>query len=117
MPIKSLLLGKEIFRLNGGKVEVTQECTILCDPMDCNPPFSSVMEFSKQEYWSELLFPYLGDLPNPGIEPGSPALQSDSLPSETPRKPKWRKGKEDNKGKTKVRLMSQLSCPIVFMSD
>ena len=36
------------------------------------------MEFSRQEYWSGLPFPSLGDLPNPGIEPGSPALQADS---------------------------------------
>ena len=38
------------------------------------------MEFSRQEYWSGLLFPSPGDLPNPGIEPGSPALQTDALP-------------------------------------
>ena len=42
------------------------------------------MEFSRQEYWSGLLFPSPGDLPDPGIEPGSPALQADSLPSEPP---------------------------------
>ena len=40
------------------------------------------MEFSKQEYWSGLPFPSPGDLPNPGIEPGSPVLQADSLPFE-----------------------------------
>ena len=40
------------------------------------------MEFSRQEYWSGLPFPSPGDLPDPGIEPGSPALQADSLPSE-----------------------------------
>ena len=45
------------------------------------------MEFSRQEYWSRLPFPSPGDLPDPGIEPGSPALQADSLPSETPEKP------------------------------
>ena len=45
------------------------------------------MEFSRQEYWSELPLPPLGDLPNPGIEPGSPALQADSLSSEPPGKP------------------------------
>ena len=44
------------------------------------------MEFSRQEYWNGLPFPSLGDLPNPGIEPGSPALQADSLPSEPPGK-------------------------------
>ena len=45
------------------------------------------MEFSRQEYWSGLPFPSPGDLPNPGIEPGSPALQADSLPSEPQGKP------------------------------
>ena len=45
------------------------------------------MEFSRQEYWSGLPFPSPGDLPDPGIEPGSPALQVDSLPSEPPGKP------------------------------
>ena len=49
------------------------------------------LEFSRQEYWSGLPFPSPGDLPNPGIEPGSPALQADFLPAELPRKPKiWR---------------------------
>ena len=38
------------------------------------------MEFSRQKYWSELPFPTLGDLPNLGIEPRSPALQADALP-------------------------------------
>ena len=45
------------------------------------------MEFSRQEYWNGLPFPSPEDLPNPGIEPGSPALQADALPSETPGKP------------------------------
>ena len=45
------------------------------------------MEFSRQEYWSGLPFPSPGDLPNPGIEPGSPTLQVDSLPSEPPGMP------------------------------
>ena len=40
------------------------------------------MGFSRQEYWSELPFSSPGDLPNPGIEPGSPALQTYTLPSE-----------------------------------
>ena len=44
------------------------------------------MAFSRQQYWSGLPFPSSGDLPNPGIEPGSPALQADSLPSEPPTK-------------------------------
>ena len=68
--------------------EVTQSCLTLRDPMDCvayqAPPS---MEFSRQEYWCGLPFPSLGDLPDPGIEPGSPALQADTLPSEPPGKP------------------------------
>ena len=43
--------------------------------------------FSKQEYWSGSPFPSPGDLPAPGIEPRSPALQADALPSEPPGKP------------------------------
>ena len=43
--------------------------------------------FSKLEYWSGLPFPSSGHLPDPGIEPGSAALQADSLPSEPPGKP------------------------------
>ena len=45
------------------------------------------MEFSRQEHWSGVLFPSPGDPPNPGIKPGSPALQADSLPFEPPGKP------------------------------
>ena len=44
--------------------------------------------FSRQEYWSGLPFPSPGDLPDPGTEPRSPALQADSLPAEPPRKPR-----------------------------
>ena len=47
------------------------------------------MEFSKQEYWSGLPFPSLGDLPDPGIEPWFPALQADSLPSDPPGTMSW----------------------------
>ena len=45
----------------------------------CQAPLS--MGFSKQEYWSGLSFPSPGDLPNPGIEPGCPDLQANSLPT------------------------------------
>ena len=43
------------------------------------------MEFSRQEYWSGLPFPSPGDLPDPGIEPGSPAFQAEALTSEPPK--------------------------------
>ena len=45
------------------------------------------MHGQPQEYWSGLPFPSPGNLPNPGINPGSPALQADSLPSELLGKP------------------------------
>ena len=67
------------------KVLVTQSCLILCDSIDCSLPGSSVHGVLQQEYWSGLLFPSPGDLPDPGI-----ALQADSLPSEPPRKPQER---------------------------
>ena len=59
---------------------------ILFVPMDSSPPWNSPlsMEFSRQEYWSESPFPSPGYIPNPGIEPGAPQLQADSLPSEPP---------------------------------
>jgi len=63
------------------------------DLMDCSPPGSSVTGFPRQEYWSGLSFASPGDLPNPGIKPGSPALQvdpalqADSLQTEPPGKP------------------------------
>ena len=53
---------------------VAQPCLTLCDPMDYRPPGSSVHGILRQEYWSGLLLPSPGDLPNPRIELGSPAL-------------------------------------------
>ena len=50
-------------------------------------PASLFMGFPKQGYWSGLPFPPPGDLPNPGIEPRSPALQAECLPTEPPGKP------------------------------
>ena len=58
-------------------VKLLQLCPILCDPMDCSPPGSSVQGFSRQEYWSGLLCLPPGDLSDPGIKPASftfPAL-------------------------------------------
>ena len=60
-------------------VLVTQLCRTVYNPMYCRAPLS--MEFSRQEYWSGLPFPSPGDLSYPGIEPKSPKLQTDSLPS------------------------------------
>ena len=54
--------------------EVAQLCLTLCDPMDGSLPGSAIHGFSRQEYWSGLPFPSPGDIPNPGIEPGSATL-------------------------------------------
>ena len=51
-------------------------------PLTCSVMAPPSMGFSMQEYWSGLPFPSPGDSPSPGIEPGSPALKADSLPSE-----------------------------------
>ena len=60
-----------------------QSCPTRCDPtVACQAPMT--MKLSQQEYWSGLPFPSPGDLPNPGNEPGFPALQVDSLSSEPP---------------------------------
>ena len=70
------------------KVLVAQLCLTLCNPVDLRPPGSYVRgkNFHRQEYWNELPFPSPGGLPDPGIKPGSPALQADSVPSEPPGK-------------------------------
>ena len=56
------------------------------------------MGFSRQEYWSGVPFPSPGDLPDPGIEAGSLALQADALPSEPPGKPRKLKNVEKSYG-------------------
>ena len=61
---------------------VAKSCLTLATPQTvaCQAPLS--IGFSRQEYGSGLPFPSPGDLPDPGIKPGSPALQADSLPTE-----------------------------------
>ena len=59
------------------------------DLMDCTHQAPLSMGFFRQEYWSGLPFPSPGDLPDPGIKPGSPALQADFLPTELQGKPTW----------------------------
>ena len=59
---------------HGSGALVAKSCPTLATPRTvvCQAPLS--MGFSRQEYWSTLPFPSPGDLPKPGIEPGSPAL-------------------------------------------
>ena len=67
-----------------GKVLVAQSCSTLCDPMDCSPSGSSTHGTLQARILEWVPSP--GDLPDPGIEPWSHALQADSLPSEPPGK-------------------------------
>ena len=71
------------------KVLDTQSCLTLETPRTVALQALLSMEFSRQEYQHGLPFPSPGDLPSPGIKPGSPALQIDSLPSETPGTEMW----------------------------
>ena len=66
---------------------VTQSCPTLCNPMDCSPLGSSDDRIPQARILEWVAIPPPGDLPDPGIEPMSPALQADSLPSEPPGKP------------------------------
>ena len=67
--------------------EVAQSCLTLCDPMDCSLPGSSLHGILQARVLEWVAFPSPGTLPNPGIEPRSPALQADALTSEPPGKP------------------------------
>ena len=62
--------------------EVAQSCPTGATPWTVAYQAPLSVGFSRQECWSGLPFPSPGDLPNPGIEPGSPTLQADALPSE-----------------------------------
>ena len=58
-----------------------------CGPLDCSPPGSCPWDSPGKNTGRGQPFPSPGDLPDPGIKPGSPALQADSLPPESPGKP------------------------------
>ena len=68
------------------KVKLLSRVRLFATPWTVAHQSPQSMEFFRQEYWSGLPFPSPEDLPNPGIEPGSPALQADALPSEPPGK-------------------------------
>ena len=68
------------------KVKSLSRVQLFATPWTITYEASPSMGFSRQEYWSGLPFPSPGDLPNPGIEPGSPTLEADTLTSEPPGK-------------------------------
>ena len=80
--IKCYSIHRAVFGITVVVLLVTLSCPTLCDPMDCTRQVPLFLGFSRQEYWSELPFLSPGDLPDQGIEPGSPPSQADSLPSE-----------------------------------
>ena len=57
------------------------------DPMDCSPPDPLSLGFPKQEYWSGLPLPSLGNLPDPGINVASPPLVGRFFTGESPENP------------------------------
>ena len=76
-----------MFNRNNVKVRVLSRVQLFVTPWTVAHQAPPSMEFSRQEYWSGLPFPSPGDLPDPGIKPGSPALQADALLSEPLGKP------------------------------
>ena len=69
------------------KNEVAQSYPTLCDPTGCSLLDFSIHRIFQTRGLEWVAIPFSRDLPNPGIEPGSPALQTDALPSEPPGKP------------------------------
>ena len=65
-------------------VSVAQLCPALWDAMDCGPPASSELGILQARILEWVTMPFSRDLPDSGIRPGSPALQTDSLRSESP---------------------------------
>ena len=79
----------------------------------CQAPLT--VGFLWQQYWSRLPFPSQGHLPDPGLEPGSPALQGDSLPSELPGKAQVRaSGKTTKMQAAQATLQSLPQAEMVF---
>ena len=77
-----MLIGK-----NESEVLVAPPCPTVCNPVDYSPPGSSVHGILQARILEWVAISFFRDLPDPGIEPRSPVLQADSLPTEPPGKP------------------------------
>ena len=86
------------------KVKLLSRVQLFATPWTVAYHTPSSMRFSRQEYWSGLPFPSPGNLPNPGIKPGSPALEADALTSEPPENKMWNTVKTVLRGKLKKRI-------------
>ena len=73
---------EDLVTLRQGKVKSRSRVRLFATPQTVAYQAPPSMGFSRQEYWSGLPFPFLGDLPDPGIEPRSPTLYADALLSE-----------------------------------
>ena len=112
--LRSRSLLQEIFPSHGSNPGLPQRTRVLYQLNHQGSPNARTvahqappsMGFSRQEYWSGLPFPSPEDLPSPGIEPGSLALQADALPSEAPGKPNTRRDGIKNKSMVKLTAMA-----------
>ena len=98
---------------------VAQSCLTLLRPHGLYVAFQAPlsMEFSSQEYWRGYPFLSPGDLPDPGIKPRTPALQTDALPSESPGKPNFGKFlSQINVINLHLENLSHSVCPFFFQS-
>ena len=77
-------MGLKVGKKERKKVKLLSRVQLFVTPWTVAYHTPLSMGFSRQEYWSGLPFPSSEDLPNPGMEPGSLALQVDALPSEPP---------------------------------
>ena len=66
------------------KVKLLSHVQLFATPWTVAYQAPPSINFSRQEFWTGLPFPFPEDLPDPGLEPGCPALQVDALPSEPP---------------------------------
>ena len=105
---------------NRGKVKLLSCVRLFATPWTVAHEALPSLEFSRQEYWSGLPFPSPGDLPDPGIEPGSPVLQADALLSEPPGKPRATKATsfepESNQQPKDVHIYQVYSPPLYQLS-
>ena len=85
---REVIIEEIILRRKAIKVKSFSHVQLFVTPWTVAHQDPLSMGFSRQEYWSGLPFPSPGDLPDPGIEPRSPTLQSDALTSEPPGKPR-----------------------------
>ena len=98
-----------LWDLSPRKVKSLSHVRLFATPWTVAYQVPPSMGFSRQEYWSGLPFPSPGDLPDPGIEPGSPTVQADAVTSEPPGKPREQQekaqvSKRTNKGENKARI-------------